>query len=131
MLAREYGDYAGHANHRVSVDAYAAQHPGVEGPQAMRSVALHLTRLCLVVERGLRPQAGRELASMLLPEPGDVAWLAPPGDRGVVTVGDVAAAHGRDAHVASVDAWGRAVWGAWAEHHDTVRRWADAALGSA
>ena len=33
-----------------------------------------------------------------------------------------------DEHLVRVDDWGRCVWGAWAEHHATVRRWLDATL---
>ncbi|MDP9346420.1 MAG: DUF5946 family protein [Actinomycetota bacterium] len=131
VLTREYGAYATHANHRVSVDAYAAQHPGADGPQARRSVAMHLMRLCLVYERGMRPAAGREMAPLLLAQPPDLAWLRPPADRGAVTVAAVAAAAGPDEHLVRVDDWGRAVWGAWAGHHATVRRWLDATLAPA
>ena len=126
MLAREYGAYATHANHRASVDAYAVQHPGVDGPQAMRSVAMHLMRLCLVHERGMPAASGRAMAPRLLAQPPDVAWLEPPADRGSITVADVAAAGGADEHLVRVDAWGRCAWAAWSEHHHTVRRWLDA-----
>jgi hypothetical protein len=115
----------------VTVDAYAVQHPGVEGPQALRSVAMHLMRLCLVYERGMPPASGRGLAPRLLAQPPDVAWLAPPAQRGTLTVADVAAAGGADEHLVRVDAWGRDVWEAWSEQHATVRRWLDAALAPA
>ena len=128
MLAREYGAYATHANHRVSVDAYAVQHPGVEGPQAMRSVAMHLMRLCLVYERGMPPATGRGMAPRLLAQPPGVAWLQPPAHRGARTVADVAAAANADEHLLRVDDWGRELWAAWSEHHATVRRWLDATL---
>ena len=131
MLAREYGAYATHANHRVSVDAYAVQHPGVEGPQALRSVAMHLMRLCLVYERGMPSAVGRRMAPRLLAQPADVAWLQPPAQRGALTVADVAAAASADEHLVRVDDWGRAVWAAWAEHHATVDRWLDATLAPA
>src|SRR5690349_16527175 len=41
--------------HRLLVDVYAAQHPGVEGKQSSQSVAAHLFVLCLVLEHGLEP----------------------------------------------------------------------------
>ena len=105
--------------------------PGVDGPQAMRSVAMHLMRLCLVYERGMAPGAGRAIAPRLLSQPPDVAWLEPPADRGAVTVADVAAAAGPDEHLVRVDDWGRCVWSAWSAHHATVRRWLDASLAPA
>ena len=52
LLAREYGEYAYPDEHRLTVDAYAVQHPGVPGKQSSQSVAVHLMSLCLVLERG-------------------------------------------------------------------------------
>jgi hypothetical protein len=103
----------------------------VAGPQSTRSVALHLMRLCLVVERGLAPAAGRGLAPRLLAQPPGVRWLDPPRDPGAVTVADVGAAPSADAHLIRVDDWGRSVWGAWEAHHATVRGWLDTALAAA
>src|SRR2546426_1032303 len=57
VLAREYGEYAYPAVHRLTVDAYAAQHPGVPGRRSSQSVAVHLMSLCLVLEQGLEPGA--------------------------------------------------------------------------
>ena len=94
----------------------------------MRSVAMHLMRLCLVYERGMPPAAGRGVAPRLLSQPPGVVWLGPPADRGAVTVADVAAAAGPDEHLVRVDDWGRSVWSAWVPHHATVRRWLDATL---
>ncbi len=131
VLVREYGAYAAHANHRIGVDAYAAQHPGEPGPQSTPSVAMHLMRLCLVYERGLRPQAGRALAPRLLARPAGLTWLTPPAHRGAVTVADVAAADGLEEHERRVDAWGRSVWEAWAPHHAAVGRWLDEVLAPA
>src|SRR3954469_23922077 len=54
VLAREYGNPAPHAQtHRLGVDAYAVQHPGQPLPQSIQSVAVHLIRLCLLLECGL------------------------------------------------------------------------------
>ena len=41
--------------HRLAVDIYAAQHPGVPGKQSSQSVACHLFILCLVLERNVEP----------------------------------------------------------------------------
>lgn len=131
VLVREYGAYAAHANHRIGVDAYAAQHPGEPGSQSTHSVAMHLMRLCLVFERGMRPEAGRAVAPRLLSQPAGVAWLQPPRDRGAITVADVAAAGNLAEHERRVGEWGRSVWEAWAPHHATVRRWLDEVLAAA
>lgn len=49
VLARECSDPALMAAHRLTVDAYAVQHPGRPSPQSIQSVALHLISLCVVL----------------------------------------------------------------------------------
>jgi Family of unknown function (DUF5946) len=52
ILAREYQDSRYMKSHRLTVDTYAAQHPGVDTAQARNSVGIHLTRLCLILDFG-------------------------------------------------------------------------------
>src|SRR5512139_2854537 len=40
---------------RLTVDAYAVQHPGTTDRRAVQSVAVHLISLCFVLERGSTP----------------------------------------------------------------------------
>lgn len=123
VLAREYGDPAFYAVHRLSVDTYAVQHPGRPTSQCVHSVGLHLIRLCLFIERGL--SAERANAAML--EAGKhkdrFVWLEPPAALGELTVADVVDARMPEAHVRAVNAWARSAWSAWAPHHDAVRAW--------
>ncbi len=50
VVAREYLDFLAYgALHRLTVDTYAAQHPGLLSPQSIQSVALHLMSLSLVL----------------------------------------------------------------------------------
>jgi hypothetical protein len=51
ILAREYSDYRFMRMHRLTVDTYAVQHPGIDVLAARRSVAVHLSRLYLLLER--------------------------------------------------------------------------------
>ena len=52
VLAREYADPDLFAKvHRMSVDAYAVQHPGRPSPQSIQSVAVHLISLCTMIEK--------------------------------------------------------------------------------
>ena len=53
VLALEYSEASYARAHRLSVDAYAVQHPGRPSPQSVQSVALHLISLCLILEQGL------------------------------------------------------------------------------
>jgi hypothetical protein len=121
LLALEYADSRYLAIHQTTVDAYAAQHPGVPVPQSRQSVCGHLMSLCLVVERGMAPaRATRALGHFTHR---DYPWLEPPATLGAVTVLDVLGAHDVAEHVTWVERWGRAVWEAWSAHHATIRGW--------
>src|SRR3982751_1269864 len=50
VLAREYSDYRFARLHRLTVDSYAAQHPGRPEPRTIQSVAVHLIGLQLSLE---------------------------------------------------------------------------------
>ena len=102
------------------VDAYAAQHPGVPGPQSTQSVWVHLIALQLVLEGGwstTRLIRLRKAVGDLFP---DLAWLEPPGFLGEVTFPDLdAASEGPLDDLAA--RWVEGVWTAWATHHAAVR----------
>ena len=102
--------------HQYAGDAYAAQHPGVPGPQARRSVAKHLMSLCRVLERDAPPDSAARFLGTIR---GDFPWLPPPEPRGRLTVFDVLAG------TATQLEWAEDVWQAWSPWHDTVRGWVD------
>ena len=128
VLAREYSDPAVSEVHRLSVDAYAVQHPGSTDRQSIQSVAVHLIRLCLFLEYGLTAEDAN--AAML--DAGKrkhlFTWLQPPAAPGEITVADVAQATTAEAHKLMVRSWAECVWAAWSVHHDTVRAWLPAAF---
>jgi len=123
VLAREYSDPAYSQVHRLSVDAYAVQHPGRPNPQAIQSVAVHLVRLCLLLERGLPMARANEAMLKASERKQDFVWLTPPASLGTVTVADVRDAEGVEAHMDAVRRWAGSAWAAWAPHHETVRAW--------
>lgn len=126
VLAREYSNRAYFDVHRLTVDAYAVQHPGSTDRQSIQSVGVHLIRLCLFLEHGLTPENAND--AML--EAGKIkhsfTWLEPPESLGSITAADVAKANTLDEHKAVVKAWAQNVWEAWAIHHDTIRAWISA-----
>jgi hypothetical protein len=102
------------------------QHPGVDGPQARQSVAVHLMSLCLQLELGARQGEATRMLQLVLPAKNRpiFPWLEPPVSRGEVTVVDVlAAGMSAEAHLAAVRRWAESVWGAWGVYHDQVRGW--------
>ena len=114
----------------LTVDAYAAQHPGeASSPQAINSVGIHLLVLHGVLERGFGPNQ----ALWLRQRPnrsGSVAkhdrfhWLTPPSFASCLRVADVVAGATLAERSKLVEAWVKSVWGAWrAVHGDQVTAW--------
>jgi Family of unknown function (DUF5946) len=131
LLAHEYAELGYPECHRLTVDAYAVQHPGRREPRSIRSVATHLTGLYLVLERGMDGPAATALKNRVLAtEPGFV-WLNPPHPEGALTVRDVLDLRGTVPHCDAIEAWGRSVWEGWELHHPAVREWVEGALEKA
>lgn len=126
VLAREYEDRRYFAVHRLTVDAYAVQHPGTPSRQSIRSVGVHLVRLCLFHEKNLAPEAANDAMLAAEKHKATYHWLEPPADLGAVTVADVEAAAGIEDHIAMVRRWAAQMWDVWSPHHAIVRAWADA-----
>jgi hypothetical protein len=123
VLAREYSDptYAG--VHRLTVDAYAVQHPGRPSTQSIQSVASHLVRLCLFLEHGLDEDRANDAILSAKRMKSKFVWLVPPSNRGKITVGDVHRATTADHHVALVRSWADSAWAAWRSHQVQIKTW--------
>ena len=102
------------------VDAYAAQHPGVPGPQSTPSVWVHLITLHLVLEGGWRADQAIRIRTLVAESFSAWGWLEPPDMTGIVTFADL-----DDASDGPLDdlarRWVEGVWTAWAVHHDAIR----------
>ncbi|MEM1092304.1 MAG: DUF5946 family protein [Pseudomonadota bacterium] len=127
VLEREYANPTYARLHRLTVDAYAVQHPGESVteplPAAIRSVCLHLISLHAVLERRVEPAAATALLSKASQHRSWFRWLEPPASVGEVTVADVALATSAEAHEEAVTRWATSAWNAWQDHHATVATW--------
>ena len=121
-LARAYSDPVCREVLQLAVDAYACQHPGEPGRRSAQSVGIHLMTLCMVLEDGADPREGPKLHGRMVARP-TFTWLAPPRERGQVTVAALLDAPTRGAYVDAVWAWARDVWRAWQPHHGVARTW--------
>ncbi len=129
LLALEYGDPRLMRWHRLTVDSYTAQHPGVPGRRSAQSVHVHLCGLHLVLERGMdAPAVTRAIRK--LADGGAYDWLAPPPLATATGLAEAIAAAGGDGYGEAVRAWAEAVWLAWAPHHPIIRAEAERALTS-
>lgn len=124
VLEREYSDPERMALHRLTVDAYAVQHPGQPTPQAIRSVNIHLASLCAVLERGVAPPDATRLIGALA-ERRDFEWLQPPTSLCGLDVTHVLRAMSTREHLDAVRAWAESAWTAWAPWHARVRQLVD------
>jgi hypothetical protein len=124
VLAREYADPDLFAVHRLSVDAYAVQHPGLPSSRpAVQSVSLHLARLTLQLERGLSAERANAAMVQLAEYKARFHWLEPPASLGAITVAQVALSTDPVEHAAAVRAWARSALDAWQTHRPTIERW--------
>jgi len=130
ILAAEFGRPGWGHEHRLTVDTYAAQHPGEGDRRQRQSVAIHLVALCHRLERGLDAHSLLAATQRMTAEKREWPRLTAPHTYDL-TVVDVLGASTAEEHLALVRRWAEATWEAWSDEHATVRGWADAALGAA
>ncbi len=116
------------AVHRLTVDAYAVQHPGTPSEQSIHSVGMHLMRLFLIFGRGYSDAAAGKAMPVLSRHKHSFYWLAPPESLGSKTVLDVWKAEGATQHTAAVREWAESAWQAWLVHHEQIREWCPAEM---
>jgi hypothetical protein len=122
VLAREFSTPALLPIHQLSVDTYAAQHPGGSHPD--KSIAIHLVGLYLVLDRQVPTIEMPRRHKYLADAERDWPHFEPPARLGPIRASDVASATSPEAHAAAVRAWARSVWTAWSEHHPAIKEFA-------
>ncbi len=109
------------ATRALCVDAYAAQHPGMPGPQAIQSVGVHLLNMhgYLVQNRpvGIPQNLGLDRHK------GAFHWLQPPSFAPSRTVFDVPFDAPAAEIAAAARVWAESVWAAWQPHHAQIVAW--------
>ncbi len=123
VLAREYSNPDYFEVHRLTVDAYAVQHPGSTDRQSIQSIGVHLIRLCLFLEHGLTAENANDAMLEAGKYKHTFKWLEPPKSLGNITAADVYKAKNIEEHKSIVRAWAQSTWDAWSKHHDTIRTW--------
>ncbi|WP_143452332.1 DUF5946 family protein [Lacimicrobium alkaliphilum] len=123
VLAREYSDPVYFEVHRLTVDAYAVQHPGSTDRQSIQSVGVHLVRLCLFLEHGLTADKANNAMLEAGKNKNSFIFIDPPKHFGSITAADVNKVSSVEEHKAIVRDWAQTAWEAWSMHHDTIREW--------
>jgi hypothetical protein len=121
LLARLLSDPRAEDVRRRCVDAFAVQHPGTPGPQAIQSVAGHLMSLYAQFELGESPRRAYAIIEVAVRAKDMFRWLTPPTSKGCVTVGAVLAHSGPLDEAARE--WASEAWQAWSTWHGQIRDW--------
>jgi len=108
--------------HQLTVDTYAAQHPGSQVPAI--STPFALIGLLLTLEEGWSGLAVRAAHGWLAAHHAVWPRFTPPLAFGALTAARVADARTPEVHARLVEAWSAATWAAWAQQHTAVRDWA-------
>lgn len=123
VLAREYSKPVYFEVLRLTVDAYAVQHPGSTDRLSIQSVGMHLVRLCLFLEHGLTGDKANDAMLEAGKNKHSFIFLEPPQSFGPITAADVYRANSEEEHKAIVRDWAQSAWDAWSMHHDIIREW--------
>ena|ERR1044071_2186961 len=121
VIAREFGDYRYGRRHRLTVDAYALQHPD-RYMRSGKSFAAHLTGTCAAFEHEDTQALNQTIQKWLSTNPRIEKPARLPERRGDLNITYVHSAPDADEHVKRVREWASDVWGAWAEHHALARQ---------
>ena len=126
IIARDFSDYRYGRTHRLTVDAYALQHPD-RYMRSVKSFAAHLTGMCAALESEDASAVNRLVQKWLSTNPQIEKPAHLPQRRGDLNITYIHSAPDADEHVKRVSEWARDVWGAWAEHHALAGRLVDEA----
>lgn len=130
LLAAEYSSEDLMLIHRLTVDAYAVQHPGGNGRRAIQSVGLHLAGLKFQLVDAVTPEVARKAMQKLSQHKASLVRLEPPRFFSM-TITDVAPLAGSDEHVGAVTAWAKSAWEDWRLHHAFIEDWIETCYDTA
>ena len=121
IIAREFSDYWYGRIHRLTVDAYALQHPD-EYMHSGKSFAAHLTGMSAALEYEDTLTINRAVQKWLSKNPNISKPTRIPKERGNLTVTYIRSTGDADEHTKRVREWAQDVWRAWSEHYALAKR---------
>lgn len=122
-IARDFADPDYFAVHRMLVDTYALQHPDDYCASA-KSLAAHLTGLCLILEEGASAATGATFLRDWLDGTRALDKPALPTERGRTILADLAGIEAPSAWRHAVRRWAESTWDSYADLQPLARRWA-------
>lgn len=126
ILEKEYSNPEYMVVHRLTVDAYCAQHPGEPNPKSIQSINVHLVGLFLVLERQLKPEFARKVIGIITNHfKTELNWIEPTFPLGEINVSHVVLAKTAEEHRELVYKWAKEVWAAWGHTHEKISELAE------
>jgi hypothetical protein len=121
VMAKEYSDREYWRVHRLTVDAYAAQHASGDDPRQIQSVAVHLLALHLTLDKKLEEAHVRgTMEAVIQKYKNRFPVLEKPPLIGILNIGDIAGAKNAFEHQRIVFEWANQVWSAWRPAHGLI-----------
>lgn len=125
VLAKEYSDPDYFKVHRVTVDAYAASHPGRPEARTIQSINLHLIGLCMVFELGKDPESSTPYLQLAKDKfHNEFQWLEG-RKKAEICVSRVLLSKDAKSHQKLVLDWGKTVWQSWSNTHAMIRSYCE------
>ena len=121
ILAREFSDYRYGKIHRLTVDAYALQHPDAY-MRSGKSFSAHLTGMCAAFEYEDAFALNLAVQKWLSTNPKIEKPAQIPEKRGNLTITYIHSAADAEEHTKRVREWAREVWDAWSEHKGLAKQ---------
>ncbi len=116
ILEKEYSNQDYFKAHRLTVDAYALQHPGIKNSQTIQSSIVHLASLHMIFHEKVRHEQAVIEMARLTNYKDQFLWLAPPQNMFAVNVDDILKASTAEEHYLLVRKWALFVYQQWHEH---------------
>lgn len=122
VLEREYSNVDYFVVHALTVDAFALQHPGIENPQTISSVNVHLASLYSYFELGTPLDELSHVRKLIVKNKESFIWLKPPKDLTSITTSNILMAKSAIEHHKLVKKWARYIFEQWHKHHHVAAK---------
>lgn len=121
VLALQYSNKAYWPAHRLTVDAYSAQHASGVDSRQIQSVMVHLSALYLTLVKKVPEEKVRRAMEFVIGNyRGQFPAVRKPDFKNTLTIVDVAKASSPEHHLELVHQWASSVWEAWKDSHPVI-----------
>jgi hypothetical protein len=123
VLVKEYSQREYWQAHRLTVDAYCAQHASGDDRRQIQSVAIHLAALYLNFEKHYSNERIAQSMDLLIKRhKNKFPMLSTPSFAGTLNITSLLAAASPEQHHSLSLNWAQSVWQAWRHEHETIAK---------